>query len=761
MQAIILCGGRGERLMPMTAQTPAALLRIAGRPVIEYLFEQLEKAGFREVTLALGYLSGMIISEYENIDHHGMKITLSSSQHYGTVQALSYAAKEDEDILVLEANRIFDLDLSELKAFHESKHSCATFAVKRQSPNKDSICFSLSDDGRITSVLPSPEAEELEAMNSFGGAYILSKGILKKYDSAVCEDVIKDMLSLLIAENQPVYSYLTEGVCLPVVTPQGFINCQHEMLSKAGGKELHTRGNFAGVSIAEPVYIGKNVTIESGAVIGPYTVIDDNAVIESRCRIDGSYIGRCAHIGSRCEITNSVVSRGATLKASAVCGEYSVCGEGAVIGEGVRLQDGVKIWPGKQVADFSMADTDVKTGAHKPFIINEESSVAISDPSFAARFGMAVASSLEKGSDVLVGSDGSMAAQMISSAFISGLSACGVRSIDVSKSTSRSLMFLISRLGGDVGCYFTSGCAVKAVIMSKGGLQLERQLKHDIENCFERASFRTMNAREYEQACEMSGAAMLYEDFLNSALPDRFDGLNIDVRTGSDITARLAERLFHSRNDIDGERVIFHLSPDGSECSAYSDKTGYVFHERLVLLAMRLAFMKNIPVAVPYVFPTCADEMAEKENGRLYRCYMNSDGVSDLEARKTAARPDNFFVRDAMCLICAIAAGLHQSGEAFSQAVSTLPEFNTVQRYISFSNDVREAVSALDNAETLSCGEGTAVTKGKSRAIIHSLREGGMMIFIESTKAESAGAFCDEIQAKLKKAEHSIENSNN
>ena len=121
MQAIILCGGRGERLMPMTACTPAALLRILGKTTAAYTLDQFKKAGFKEVTLALGYLGEQIIEEFESCDYKGMKLYFTSAEELGTAPAVAYAAKAGEDIIVAEANCVFDFDLNGIADYHRAK----------------------------------------------------------------------------------------------------------------------------------------------------------------------------------------------------------------------------------------------------------------------------------------------------------------------------------------------------------------------------------------------------------------------------------------------------------------------------------------------------------------------------------------------------------------------------------------------------------------------------------------------------------------
>lgn len=768
MQAVILCGGRGERLMPMTACTPGGLLRITGKPVITYALEQLEKAGFLKVTLALGYLGEQVREEYENY-RGAMEIDFSEDSCGGTAPALKKAAKSGEDILVIEANCLFDLDIKGVISYHKAKKSAATFVTSRQSDNSQYTCFATDRHNMIIAAEKQPSGGDVSAVHAFTGIYILSKEIVHNYDFDCFSDVIDELLPQLLTDGCKLYTYGSKKFWRRITQPQGFLSCQREMLYGrsglkisasycSGGVYSETAGNFHGVSIGSPVYIGKNVTVRSGAIIESGSVIDDNAIVEARSRISGSYVGREAVIAERCELSESVICAGAQLKSSVFCGEYSVCGERSVMGEGSKLSDGAKLWAGKSTAPNTVVSENITSGTGKPARIDDECAYSFGwsadSPIKTMRFGMAVATALDVGSTVVVGCNKTAAGEILCGALMAGLSSCGACVLKLGESTEQEVMYAVNRFGADIGCYADTGFSQRIKLMEKGGLPILRKTERAVERALNNNNFRTLAYHEYKKAARMDGAAVLYEKLLRSMLPDRFVGVNIEVRTSSKMTAALCDSLFRSRNDIDGERIVFHISNEGTACSAYSDKTGYIFHERLVLLAMKASYRKSIPVSVPFVFPTAADTIAEDENGRLYRYYNDSDGVSDAEARQTAQRPDNFFVRDAMALICTIAGYLSEREVPFSEAVKEIPGFYATQRYLGLGKDavgILKKLTAFKN----SVKEGVIFENDSSRAVVRPLKDGsGMMIFAESFRSESASALCDEIQQKLKDYPH-------
>lgn len=771
MQAVILCGGRGERLMPMTACTPAALLRILGKSVVAYTLDQLKKAGFKEATLALGYLGGQVIEEFESCEYKGMKLYFTSAEETGTAPAVAYAARNGEDILVCEANCVFDFDLNGIMDYHKAKKSEATFVTRQEPQTNKHICFAIDKNNTITSSAKYPSAENTSAVHAFTGVYVLSSSVLENYDFNSFTDVIEDIVPQMISDGCKIYTYGTVDFWHRITDAQGFLDCQKSILEgktglsfsakqNDGGIYTDTLSNFSGVSIIPPVYIGRNVVIESGSVIEPGSVIDDGAYIEKRTRICGAYIGRGAYISSRCELMSCVICPGARLMRSACCGENSVVGERSCIGEGARILDGVKIWAGKDVAHGSVVGENVRIGMGKPAFIDDDCSYGfdscITLPSDTARFGMAVGTAMDIGDVAVAGWSGGPSAEALCSSFIAGLLSSGITVFDLGECTAQQVMFAVNRLTAKLGCFAAADYSEKIKLMERGGIPLKRKTEHKIEEAFNRYDFRQLSYHSYGRRLDMRGVPVLYEMFLRDMLPAKFRGVNAEIRISDAKTARISEELFHSRNDIDGERIIFHLSPDGCSCSAYNDKTGYVFHERLVLLAMKIAYENKIPVSIPYSFPMGADSLAEEENGRLYRYYNCSDSDEDEEARKVAKRPDNFFVRDGLVLAVMILSYLSDKGITLSEAVNGIPRFYTTQRFVSVNCNPSRLIKEFTLAKS-GGSEGVVYQGDESRAVIRPLKSGsGIMIFAESFKSETACSLCDEIQQKIKAAEDQI-----
>ncbi|MDE6148486.1 MAG: NTP transferase domain-containing protein, partial [Ruminococcus sp.] len=469
MQAVILCGGRGERLMPLTACRPAGLLRITGETVLNYALQQLKKAGFQKVTLALGYLEGMIMSEYDSGEYEGIQINFVSTEELGTAGAL-HQAFDNDDMLIIEANSLFNFDLKRIMSFHTINKAICTVVTKQLPDLSQHACFSCDNNGIITSISHNPSKDNLNAVNAYTGVYVLSKNAFSEYVFNNGNDFIKNIIPSMIG-NDKLLLYSEKDYFTKITDAAGFIKAQSDMLMEKTGFKIEsknrenkifsdTSSNFNGVAIIPPVYIGANVTIEKGSVIEPCSVIDDNAVIGSRVRVSGSYVGENAVVSSRSELTESVVCSNALIKKSVYCGEHSIIGEKAVVGESSRIEDNIKIWAGKEVLPNSIISRHVIIGLGKSLHIDDENEfnfgTTLNAPVDFAKMGMAVGTAFNKNDVIVVGYSDENSAKILSESLVTGLISTGMKVFTIGKFKNQQIMYGTIRFSAKAGCFIST-----------------------------------------------------------------------------------------------------------------------------------------------------------------------------------------------------------------------------------------------------------------------------------------------------------------
>ena len=747
MQAVILCGGQGKNLSPLTESIPHSLLGITGKSIIEHILDRLIQAGFTESTLAIGYLGNMIVNNIGD-NYNGMTIHYTKACTDGTAKALSEAYSND-DMLVIEANSIFDFDLNKIIDFHKSSKS------------------------PVTAVVTNHELDNSYSDSAFTGIYVLSKEIFYKYDFKNNKDFIKDILPEATRSKECVKLYNITGYYKKFQSISDWFECQRDVLDGLfdikinsticnNGIYSDTDSNFNGVSIVPPVYIGQNVTIQPGAIIGEHSVIDDNAIIESRSEILRSYIGENSVVKSNSRIISSIVCGNVFLGRNVCCNENSVIGEKSEIGQDSTIENNVKIWPKTKIREGSVIKGNVRSGTGSTFKIDEDCCCNFHSnqklPSEITELGMAIGTAIDKSNIVIVGCAQSNSAKILSEALTAGLISAGVEVYDISSCNSQQLMLASEKLSARIGCYVYSEHSVKIKLISGSGLPLSSELERKIENSYNSSSYRAVQPAEYSIPRNFSGATELYKRFVNSLLPNKFNGLNAQIKSTDPITTAICDDIIRSKNDVDGERIIFHISEDGSACSAYNERTEYIFHERLILLAVKIYSEKNIPVSIPYSFPFAPNFPEEHEKSNIYRYSINSYSKDNRYAIEIARRPENLFIHDGLMLCCVICEHLSRNHMTLHEALKDIPMLSSVKRYIRASKKSLDLLKKI-NCKKSNSAEEIVYENENSKAKIKTLKNGmGLIIQAESRKAEFASAICDEIQEKLRKYENNILN---
>ncbi len=210
MKAVILAGGKGERLMPLTKDTPKPMLKIADKPILQYQIEWFKKHGIKEIILCTQYLKDKIIDYFGSGEKFGVKISYPEEKKpLGTAGAVKNAEKLiNDNFVVMYGDNLTNLDLTSLIDYHNKKKGIATIALHKKE-SKSSLVI-LNKDKQIIMFKERPTEEEIakHSKQNFvnSGIYILNKDILDKIPSGEC-DFGKDIFPALLEKNEKIYGY--------------------------------------------------------------------------------------------------------------------------------------------------------------------------------------------------------------------------------------------------------------------------------------------------------------------------------------------------------------------------------------------------------------------------------------------------------------------------------------------------------------------------------------------------------------------------
>ncbi|MFC2025003.1 sugar phosphate nucleotidyltransferase [Chloroflexota bacterium] len=360
MKAVILVGGQGTRLRPLTLNIPKAIVPVLNIPFLEHVIRHLSQHQIKDIILAQGHLSRSIEGYFGDGSQFGVRLTyLVEDIPLGTAGAIKNAESYlDEPFLVLNGDIFTDLDVTAMINFHRERKAKATIAL---TPVDDPTSYGLIEtntEGRVTRFLEKPSWNEVTTNMINAGTYVLESQILAQIPPATEVSIEKETFPQLLAQEVPVYAYHSPCYWLDMGTPEKYLQLHRDMLSGrcqqcvlAPGEEvligeqsdIHPTAQIKGpVVIGASCSIGRQVKIIGPVVIGTGCTILEGSVIEN------SVIWRNIRLESHVKLKNSVIADNCCLKADSIC-LGSVLGDNVTVVSGYKLEPGSKIWPGTTI----------------------------------------------------------------------------------------------------------------------------------------------------------------------------------------------------------------------------------------------------------------------------------------------------------------------------------------------------------------------------------------------------------------------------
>jgi mannose-1-phosphate guanylyltransferase len=369
LTAVILVGGQGTRLRPLTDTTRKDMLPLVDRPLLAYTFEHLRRHGVERAIVSCGHLPDQIGSAFG--DRYGA-LSLEYAiepEPLGTGGGIAFAARGLEgSFFALNGDSLREADLSELVGFHRSTGAKATILL---TPVADPSRYGLvrvADDGRVESFLEKPRPEEIDTDLINAGLYVLEPEALEHVPDGRAVSIERDVFPRL-AEEGSVYGVALAGYWLDVGTPDSYLQAHRDVLERSFQTELGDAlgADFTlvdpsaevqpGARLVPPVYVGPGVVVEAGARAGSLAVLGAGSRLAAGAVIENAVIGARTTIGEGSLVVGSIVGDGATLGADCDVRNLAVVGSGAVLGYGNELDHGLRIGAGQRIPEEALRFT--------------------------------------------------------------------------------------------------------------------------------------------------------------------------------------------------------------------------------------------------------------------------------------------------------------------------------------------------------------------------------------------------------------------
>ena len=514
MKAVLMAGGFGTRIQPLTHSTPKPMLPVMNIPMMENILIKLKNSDIDEVVILLFYKPDVIRNYFKDGNKWGVKIHyVLPDKDYGTAGAVKFAEEYlDTTFMIVSGDLVTDFNFKEIFEYHKKRDSKLTITLTSvENPLQFGVVIT-DENGKIEKFLEKPSWSEVFSDTINTGIYIIEPEILDYIPKGENFDFAKDLFPKLMQEGIDLLGYYAKGYWRDVGNPDSYREVHDDIFKEKvkfnfpGKKKDFLDGvayllddiELKNVEIIDKVVIGKNVKIGKNVRLHN-CVIGDNVEIKSDTKIKNSIIWRDVKIGKDVVLDNVVACNNVIIENGVKAKFGAILAEGVKVGKFASIEKDVTIWPYKEIEPASIVTSNViwqekyKNALFENGRIVGKSNVEI-NCEIACKIAEAYGSQLPIGSKVLVGRDENKNARMIKRAFVGGLLSTGVNVIDLKAIAPSVLRFDVANGDFIGGVYFGKDlidpASVMITIFDENGLRIHTNNAKNIEKSFFKEQFR-------------------------------------------------------------------------------------------------------------------------------------------------------------------------------------------------------------------------------------------------------------------------------
>ncbi len=514
IKAIIMAGGEGTRLRPLTCIRAKPMVPVINKPTIEHSIRLLKSHGISDITLSIYTLPDNFQNYFGDGSELGVKITYSVEEKpLGTAGGVKKAlGKADDTAIILSGDGIIDFNITEILAFHREKQSSLTIVLNRAKKPTDYGIVITDSSGQIEKFLEKPSWSEVYTDTVNTGMYIIEPSqIIPHIPDDEKFDFSLDLFPRLKAMNIPMYGFVTEGYWCDIGNLATYSNVHKDILEgkvkiEIPGKKI-AHNIWVGrdveidpeARIRGPIVIGSFTRIKKGADISEFSVIGENCLIEENASVKKSIIFHNTVVGRKCELRGAIVGKRCVLGEGVSVYEEAVVADDCSVGSGAVIQAGIRVWPDKVIEQWTRLTGDLIWGqTEKKSLFATEGITGTFNvkvtPEFASKLGSAIGAYLGKNSKIVVSRDMTRAAALIDRALTSGLLSMGVDVYAMEIATVPINRYCTRFLNADMGVYIqvthlTGLQNIQIQFFDRNGFQIPISEEKKIENIFFRGDY--------------------------------------------------------------------------------------------------------------------------------------------------------------------------------------------------------------------------------------------------------------------------------
>ncbi len=709
MKAVIMAGGKGTRLRPVTCHTPKPMVPLLNRPCMEYMIDLLKAHGITDIAVTVQYLPEVIKRYFGDGSRFGVRIRYyEETTPLGTAGSVKNCEDFlDERFLVISGDALTDIDLGAAIAFHEAKGALATLVLTKVDNPLEFGVVMTDDDGKIIRFLEKPNWSEVFSDTVNTGMYILEPEVLDCLEAETEADFSRDLFPRLLRDDKPLYGYAASGYWSDIGTLEVYRQAQFDMLDGRVRVAIKAREIAphiylepgvkidSSVRIEGPAYIGEQAHLQTGVSVGAYSVIGNNATIAAGTKLSRAILWENAFVGQKAEVTGTTLCRSVHIAPGVVLGEGAVIGDHARIGAKSLVKAGVKIWPQKEVGENATVSSSLIYGgklSKNLFGSQGVKGLANVDitPEFVTRLASAYAYLLKPGNRIALSACAHPFAQLLKHSVMTSLCSSGVDTVDFGVAIAPITRFGVRSFAcqGAIHLYMAEPLDSKHVVIQffdDKGLPISSDFARKIENAYWQETFvRSLTDQlgklHLEHNVEQAYVKALLDDidadllrrrrfrllidcdqrFLPAFLAPLFDTLGVVVQYGS-----IRHGVAKQRADL-----AVKLDKNGERFELFSETGERLSQEKTLALQLLASFQRGggARIGLPVSAPMELEGLARLLDVQVVRTKVSPRSMMEVAAD---ARFHPLF--DAVYSLVKILCYLAQEGQPMSRVADLLP----------------------------------------------------------------------------------------
>jgi mannose-1-phosphate guanylyltransferase/phosphomannomutase len=514
VKAVVMAGGEGTRLRPMTANQPKPLLPVVNKPIMEHVLLLLKRHGFTETVVTVQFLASLVRNYFGDGEDVGMSLQYATEEMpLGTAGSVKNAEDElrADPFLVISGDALTDIDLSALVQYHKENSALVTVALTRVPNPLEFGIIIVDEDGRIQRFLEKPTWGQVFSDTVNTGIYVMEPEVLAEVPAGVSVDWSGDVFPQLLKSGAPLYGWIADGYWEDVGSHESYLKAQADVLSGRVEAEIGGFEVSPGVWIREgaevdpeallsgPLAVGDYAKIEAGAQLREFTVVGSNVVVKEGAFLHRAVVHNNVYVGQGTTLRGCVIGKNTDVMGSARIEEGAVVGDECVIEPEAYVSAGVKVYPFKTIEAGAVVNTSViweSRGQRTLFgprgvsgLINVEIT-----PELCVRLASAYATTLKKGAVVTTSRDVSRAARAFKRAVQGALNASAIDVVDLEAQPLPVARFRTARseAGGGIALRTSPGNpqSIDIIFLDERGAELSQAAARKLERVFSRQEYR-------------------------------------------------------------------------------------------------------------------------------------------------------------------------------------------------------------------------------------------------------------------------------